>query len=208
MLQRQQAQGAVAGAAVLLHLLVEALLQPGLGGVGPHQGQAGDGLGQQARQLAHLALAALGRCHHPGAETAHQQGDHGGQQQGGQGQGPVEPEHRGQHRQQLQGAGQGVVDRLVDHLAHPVGVLGEAVGEVAGGELVEGAEAQLLQPGEQLLAQTLAHPQGRIRQQAVLAELGQFLHQEHQQGQQHRAGAAGQVAGAERGDQAAGQQGQ
>jgi hypothetical protein len=98
MLQGQQAQGAIAGAAMLLHLMVEALLQPWFGGIGPHQGKAGDGLSQQTRQFAHLALAAFGRRHHPGAEAAHEQGDQGGQQQGGQGQRPVEPEHRGQNR--------------------------------------------------------------------------------------------------------------
>ena len=179
MLGSQQLQGAIAGMAVLVDFAVKPLLQPGFGGKGAHQGQARDRFPQQGGQIAHLFLAAFGGGHHPGAEATHQQGHHGGQQQGGQGQGPVEPQHVAQHHQQLQGAGGAVLDGFVDDITDPVGVFGEAVGEIAGREFFEGAEIQLLQAGKQLAAQILADPQGRIRQQGVLAELGQLLHQKH-----------------------------
>ena len=207
-LQGQQAQGAVAGLAMQVDFGVEPLLEPGFRGKGPHQGQAADGFAEEAGQVTHLFLAALGCAHHPGAKAAHQQGHDRGQQQGGQGQGPVEPHHVAQHHHQLQGTGGGVLDGLVNHLPHPVGVFGEPVGEIAGGQLFQRPKIQGLQPGKQAAAQLLAHPQGWPCQEDVLAELGGLLHHENHQGRPNRAGHGREVAGANGGNQLTGQPGQ
>lgn len=208
MLQRQQAHGAVAGTAVQIDLLLKALLQPGLGSKGAHQGQAADRFSQQAGQFAHLLLTAFGRPHHPRPEGAHQHSHQGRQQHGGQRQLPIEEDHVAEHHDQLEQAGGGVLNRFVDHLGHPVGVFGEAVGEITGGEFLQGGELQTLQAGEQLAAQRLAHLQGRGGQQGVLAELGQLLHQKHQQGQADRPEHRWKITGADGGDQLAGQPGE
>lgn len=202
-LQGQQLLGAVAGTAVQVDLGVEAALQPGLGREGPHQRQTADRLGEQGGQLAHLFLAALRSAHHPGPEQAHQHGHQRRQQQRADGQLPVEPHHVAEHHQQLQGRWGGVLNRLVDHLADTVRVLGEAVGEIARGELLQGAELQPLQPGEQPAAQLLAHLQGRVGQQRVLAKLGQLLQQEHREGQANDPQHPVEVAGADGGNELA-----
>ena len=207
-LQGQQPLGAVAGAAVQVDLGFEALLQPGFGGEGPHQRQPGDRLPQQGGQFAHLLLALFGRPHHLGAEQAHQHRHQGRQQQGAQRQFPVEPHHVAEHHHQLQGRGGGVLNRFVDHLTDAVGVLGEPVGEVAGGEFLQHAEIQPLQPGKQAAAQLLAHPQRWPRQQGVLAELGHFLQHEHRQGQADHLQHAAEIPGADGRDQLPRQPGQ
>ncbi|MEY3735769.1 MAG: hypothetical protein RLZZ624_828 [Cyanobacteriota bacterium] len=152
MLQGQQLEAAVAGAAMQIDLGVKAILQPGFGGVSPHQGQARNRLGQQRRQLTDLLLAAFRRRHHPGAEGADQHGHKGRQQQRGQGQLPVEPDHVAEHHQQLQQTWRGVVHQLVDHLADAIGVFREPIGEIAGRESLQRGEAQRLQAGKQLAA--------------------------------------------------------
>ena len=147
-LESQQPLGAVTGAAVQIDLRFEALLQPGFGGKGAHQRQPADRFTEQGGQLTHLLLAFLGRPHHLGAEHAHQHRHQRGEDQRAQRQLPVEPHHVAKHHHQLQNGGGGVLDRFVDHLADAVGVLGEAIGEVAGREFLQHAEIQPLQPGE------------------------------------------------------------
>ena len=129
-LEGHQAVGAVASQAVLVDLGLEALLQPGFRGEGPHQGQSFDGFGQQARQFADFVLTAFGGRHHPGAEQADQHRHQRRDQNDRHGEFPVQPGHVPEHGHQLQCTGDGVLDCLVDHFADPVRILGEAVGQI------------------------------------------------------------------------------
>ena len=97
--------------------------------------------------------------------------------------------------QQARGA---VLDRFVDHLADPVGIFSQPVGEIPGGEFFQGPEFKPLQAGKQLATQVLAHLQGRASQQGVLAELGDFLQHEHAQGQAHHPQHLGDIARTDR----------
>ena len=131
-LKRHEAVGALARLTVLSDFLLEAILQPGLRRERPHQRQALDRFSQQTGQLTDLLLAAFSGTHHLSAEQADQPDDHRRQQKNGEGQLPVQPEHGAQHHQQLKDAGNGVVNRLVEHLTDAVGILGEAIGQITG----------------------------------------------------------------------------
>ena len=132
MLQRQQTHGAVARPAVLLNLLFKALLQPRLSRKRAHQRQTRDGLAQQPRQLTHLLLTALSGGQHPPRKAAHQHSHQRRQQQRGHRQLPIQRDHVAEHDHQLKNAGNGLLDVLVDHLADPIGVFGQAIGEITG----------------------------------------------------------------------------
>ena len=130
MLQGNQVVRAVPGLAMLVDLVFKAPLQPGFRRKGPHERQPFDGFTEQPCQLADLFLTLFGGRHHPGTKKTDQPDDQGRQQENGCGELPVEPEHVAEHRHQLQHAGEGVMHRLVKHFAHPIGILGEPVGEV------------------------------------------------------------------------------
>ena len=150
MLERHKAVGAVAGLPVLIDFRLETVLQPGLGGKSTHQGQTFDGLTQQTGQFAHLFLTSFRGRHHASTKQADQPDDHRRQQQDGQRQFPVEPEHHPQHRNELKHAGDRVVNGLVQHLADAIGVFGEAVGEITGRELLQCPQLHGLQAAEQI----------------------------------------------------------
>ena len=56
------------------------------------------------------------------------------------------------------------MDALVEHLADAVGILGESVGEIAGGQLFQCTQLNGLEGAEQLPPQSLTDLKGRISQ--------------------------------------------
>jgi len=153
-------------------------------------------------------LALFGGAHDLGAKQADQHGHQGGQQQGPDRELPVQPDHVAEDHHQLQDRRGGVLDRLVDDLAHTVGVFGEAVGQVSGGEFFEHPEIEPLQPGKEPTPQFLADLQGWPGQEGVLAELGHLLEHEDRQGQADDLEHPVELPGTDGGDQLTGQPGQ
>ena len=180
MLQSHKAVGALPGLSVLINFLLKPLLEPWFSRKCPHQREPLNRLTEKTGQFTDLFLTAFGGHHHLRPEQADQPNDQRRQQQDRQGQLPVQPDHGSQDHKKLQDAGDCVVDALVQNFADAVRILGEAIGEIPGGQLFESTQLNGLQRAEQLPPQPLADPKSRIGQKRVLAELGQFLNREDQ----------------------------
>ena len=203
MLKGHQAVSGVAGPAVLIDLLLEPCLEPGFGCKGTHQWESFDRFSEQACELADFLLASFSCSHHSRTKQADQPGDQWGKQHDGHRELPVKPEHVAEHGYELQGAGDGVVEGLVDDLTDPIGIFGESVGEIPSREFFEGTQFHPLQPLKQVAAQRLAHLESWSGQKRVLQKLGQLLdeedHQHHAEHGKHHV----KLARAKSGDQAA-----
>ena len=180
MLQGHKAVRALSCLTVLSDLLFKAILQPWLRRKSPHQGQTFNGFTKQTGQFTHFLLAAFCRAHHLSPEQADQPDDHRSQQKNGEAEFPVQPEHGAEHHEQLQQTGNRVVDCLVEHLAHTIGVLGEAVGEIPCRQLFQSTQLHTLQRAEKFATQALAHLESRPGQERVLTELRQLLNGKNQ----------------------------